>query len=142
MSRNWTPEEMLMVEKTLPNGATWRDMTKSMTITFKGQTSPMVKEEDNNILDSYDYLGRLYPDNLCGVYRKLKEVDKLSVLEEVENELKNYIENNVGDKETPLIRWYHGKLDSNFYYSEYNNQLLAEAIFERAGISIDDEEDE
>ena len=30
-----------------------------------------------------------------------------------------------------LVKWYLGELDSNFYYSDYNNELLQEYLFNK-----------
>lgn len=130
MSRNWTPREMLLHESLL-EGKTWRDVSKGLSISYKGKTTPMINDDDNKILDSYNYLGRLYPDNLCSVYRNLKELNSLGILDDIEKELSDYIEDGVEIPNSPVIRWFDGKLVSNFYYSEENDMLLEEEIISR-----------
>ena len=51
-----------------------------------------------------------------------------SVLSDIEKRLVCIIDAGSGKKDDPLYLWYIGKLDPNFYYNTWNNELLREYI--------------
>ena len=126
MSRNWTPQEMYNVDKSVNNRIR---NTELYFVRPDGTQVPMESEQARMVRKQYKELGFLF-DNLPSTYERLKEHPKYRnrVLREIEYRLERYEIHNIGDENDPLWLWYIGRLDPSFYYSEENNRLLAEYI--------------
>lgn len=123
MSRDWTPYEQLMAEQIL-EGKTWTDVAEGLTISINEKSRPMYPAEEIAVMKEYNYLGRLYGDNLYHLYKEGFEKS----LSAVEKELAEFIENGMKLGNTVVGKWFYGKLDPGFYYSETNNELFADYI--------------
>ena len=136
MSRDWTPRELYEVEQwniQHDRGSLW-DFMENTTITINGKTTPLHSKEAIARRREFPFLGRLMMDRFDGLYAFLSKVDGgLSLLARHEDALRTYIETGKGDKESPLIRWFEGKLDSRFYYREHNDELLIASIKDEVG---------
>lgn len=83
-------------------------------------------------------LGFLFSDNLYSLWLSTEEHPRKRkrVLMETEIEIEKIIEadkkqRDLGVFDETLVKWYLGELDSNFYYSDYNNELLQEYLFNK-----------
>lgn len=131
MSRDWTPEEILLIEKNnvaneLPD--MWQFMG-NMSISINGENyKPMFSKEEIELRKKFGNFGKLY-ESFVSLY---KEITKLSngesVLKKAQQELELFIENGEGNLDSHVLKWFQGKLDSNFYYHEHNDELLKEYL--------------
>ena len=138
MSRNWTPREMHYCDEDFfkNNGKYLHDASIIMTDTNGNKTEVGCKRN----LDLYEK----YP-NLCFLW-EVKNVEELhkkgmdEILLYVERIVEKYIlEDDINEfnptvdndfpKDKVIKKWYMGKLDTNFYYSEKNNELLKDYCY-------------
>lgn len=126
MSRDWTPKESYFVEQmNIKNGmGTWFDWMENTTFSLNGVTRPLHSKEDIARRKECPLLGRFF-DPYDKLYSFLSKVDGgLELLQRQEKELDTYIQTGEGNPESTVIQWFEGKLDSNFYYQETNNEML------------------
>lgn len=128
MSRNWTPEEMLLVEK---NGTPIIEFMKGLQLVINGEKRPMYTKEDIEICEQFTYLGKLY-DRFARLYKEVCKYPKgKDILKELEAELKDYIEDGIEKEGSFVAPWFHGELDKGFYYNEENNRLFREEVMKK-----------
>lgn len=124
MSRDWTPRECLIAEKTL-NGKTWFDISKEMTfISSSGKETPMLSQDFCTFICQFNYLKRVGIDTTRPFWEKYDEGCQ-EVLRYIENCLASYIERNERVEEW-VCDWFDGELDPGFYYAEHNNERFRE----------------
>lgn len=131
MSRNWTPQEQSLANKYImeTQGRSMRDQQFYM-VKPNGTKVPMQSKQEQELRKKYRELGFLF-DSLYIVYKKLSKHPKYTarVFENIENKLVKYIEYNKCEDETDIVwLWYIGKLDPDFYYNSYNNELFEKYI--------------
>lgn len=141
MSRNWTPREMYFVDlhiqekedrslRSIPNNLVFVGTT--------GERIPFYAEEELKILGMFKELGFLFGDNLYHLWVSTNEHPRIrkKVLMWAEEELEKILEADKNDKpfdmfDETLVAWYMGKLDSHFYYSDYNNKYFEEYLYDK-----------
>lgn len=129
MSRDWTPREMIEVDRCYFKNKPFLEIAKNTVFTdSKGNESPLLSEEEYHICKKCKYLGSLLLSEFAGLYQSLESKDVLLDYEEI---LRKYIEEGIGDTEEPVIKWFNGKLDPNFYYNEINNRMLINDIISK-----------
>ena len=140
MSRNWTPREMYFVDlEATKQGRPLRGTLNTLVfVDPKGNQIPFINEDEKKVLSMFKELGFLFSDNLYHLWVSTNEHPRIrkKVLMEMEQELENIIDNDKNGKsftmyDDILVRWYMGELDPNFYYSEYNNELLEQYLYEK-----------
>ena len=141
MSRNWTPREMYFVDLSIQqrDGHSMRNGLFDMVfVSAHGDKVPFIQEEEKKILSMFKELGFLFSDNLYSLWLSTEEHPRKRkrVLMETEIEIGKIIEadkkqRDLGVFDETLVKWYLGELDSNFYYSDYNNELLQEYLFNK-----------
>ena len=135
MSRDWTPQELNSADKYMveTHGKSLR-YTRLYLIQPDGTKIPTESDNIVRMRSQYKELGFLY-DKLPETYIALSKHPKYRnrVLREIEEKLEYYVlhNNSNGNDSDPIWLWYIGKLDSNFYYNQYNNELLHEYIIEQ-----------
>lgn len=135
MSRDWTPRELYTVEESnIRNGrgSLW-DYMKGATWHINGETFPLCSEETIARRQEYPLLGRL-----CGSYDRLYSFlsqvkGGMELLARYEKELDTYIKTGQGDKDSPLLRWFEGRLVSHFHYREPNDDLFMASVQDEVG---------
>ena len=129
MSRDWTPKELDMVQKTtnMPN-----IVDQNWVIHIEGQEDrPMFSEEQIEISHKYPHLGMFGFDFLMACRKKgilTSEIGQ-KLVQEVEDMFNT---GSIEDKEFQDIatQWYEGELVSGYDMS-YNNYEFADYIYER-----------
>lgn len=160
MSRDWTPRESLAFEQLNISkgfGDMWSFM-ESLVINYNGKSERAYTDEDIELRKQFPTLGKLLnnfselhealsnfegglellqeKDRELGAYIKAEIVknqkDVNEVAQEMAGDLAGYIDTGVGDKDSYLVKWFEDELDPNFYYREYNDQLLVASMCEEA----------
>lgn len=130
MSRNWTPQEQYYADKFIQKeqGRSMRDQ-EFFWVQPDGTKIPMEDEQSRKVRKQYSELGFLF-DYLPKTYKALEKHPKYRkrVLDKIEQHLKEIEEIKRGNNQDIVWLWYTGKLDSNFYYNERNNELFMEYI--------------
>ena len=131
MSRSWTPQEQSLADRYImqTQGRSLRDQQFYM-VKPDGTQVPMQSKQEQELRKKYKEIGFLF-DNLYIVYKKLSSHPKYTarVLGEIEDKLSYYVNYNKCEDEKDIVwLWYIGKLDSGFYYNNYNNELLEKYI--------------
>ena len=135
MSRDFTPRELLLAEKTLPEGKTWRDMGKSLVfVRPDGTKEPMYNSKTDDFIYQFDYIGRIGFEMARTFIRMMGGLDGneefiKNAFEYVENRLVCLINTDTCDDEY-LEKWFNGKLDPGYYYSEENNYVFASYLMQ------------
>lgn len=135
MSRDFTPEEAYLFEQA---NRKWGytsilDSMERMTFTYNGITRPLYSKESMENRRKYPLLGSLYHP-FDKLYSFLSQVSGgTELLQQHENALKEYIETGRGDKDSFLIKWYEGKLDTNFHYSNRNDAMFFACVQDEVG---------
>ena len=130
MSRDFTPRESLAAEK-YTGISLWHFMETTVII-YNGEEKLLHDPADVALRKEYPLLGKLIND-FPDLYAQLIKIDGgLDILREKDNELAIYIEQGKGDFESYLVRWFEGELDTNFYYSERNEEMFIEEIVREA----------
>ncbi len=135
MSRDLTPSELYAHEQWgIKNGlgSLW-DVMKNTTVTYDGKTFPYVSEETLAVRQSFPYLGRLY-NRFDNLYELLSLIEGgMERLSSHEKALQTFIETGQGDPDSFVIKWFHGALDSGFYYSDRNDELFLSCVRNELG---------
>lgn len=134
MSRDFTPQEMLEVEKRMitAGAGTYFDYMRHLTVTINGQTSPVYSEEEIMQREQYPLIGKLV-NNFNDLHEVLSQIPGgLDYLKEEDQALQNYVQNGQGDQDSSLVKWFEGRLDEHFYYGEQNEELFLQSLEETA----------
>lgn len=142
MSRDWTPCETYEADKFLTReGNSLRNDTLAL-ITASGERIPLVNKDMMKEYPELCFLGQSVFGDIYEKCKGNKEVrnlldafEKALVKAEKLYEEDKYPDNRelwkLDDKdffelpvETVMEEWFYGKLDPQFYYSEYNNKVL------------------
>lgn len=130
MSRSWTPQELYHMDKYLQReqGKSLRE-SQVLFIKPNGERVPLEDKQTLNVRNQYKELGFLF-DILPTTYKILEKHPKYrkKVLDRIETHLKEIEELKSGNDKDVVWLWYTGKLDKNFYYNSYNNELFMEYI--------------
>ena len=144
MSRDFTPLELYLVnEDRKKQGFESFEDLKIEYVTPNGEKYPLETDEFTHYKKQYKNLGFLYVDGM----RKL--VDKYGVNNDTLNNTFHNIEKDltdviscIGNKNSDkqlnktVEKWFLGKLDESFYYSDQNNQLFGDYIENQMHIMI------
>lgn len=137
MSRDLTPSELFHID------AYYKHVFRNSSIYWKFPDGNEVRTDSHLAKDRYPELSFLY-NNFDELYSEHKDNEKAcSVLDEIEANLKE-IENAETSKKEPdlkeefdaLRKWYKGELDSGFYYSTLNDELLSEWIADKISDAV------
>ena len=134
MSRNMTPSELLSMERALQqvNGFSLIEMMRTITLVCNDIEERIHSDDEIALREQYPLLGKLM-DRFPVLYEELEKIPGgLEVLRCKERDLQTYISLDIGDKSSPLIKWFEGELDPNFYYCERNEELFIESVLEEA----------
>lgn len=130
MGRDLTPKEMYLMEQQIIDaglGSLW-DFMANLTVTHDGVTSRLYTPDDLAKRKQNPFLGRLF-EPYDELYSFLSRAPGgLALLSRYEKELNDYIKTGHGNLDSPLIKWYEGKLDPHFHYRETNNKLFFAAV--------------
>lgn len=153
MSRDWAPFEHYLVEQRQIKqgyGSFW-DMVKSSEICYAGkEPERMYSDEEIALRRRFPFIGRFLFDDFPKLYSQLSDIEGgIDFLHAKDLELAAFLEaskvtesgpthfvlkvDDIGaDMDSYLMKWFAGKLDENFYYSERNNQLFIEEMVKEA----------
>ena len=130
MSRDFTPREVIVVEKC--TGVSYFNFMSTTVICCNGKEEPLYTPEAIALRKQFPLFGKLV-NRFELLYNPLSEIEGgIDFLKEKERELKTYIEVEKGDLNSYLVKWFEGELDPNFYYSERNEELFREKVIEEA----------
>jgi hypothetical protein len=135
MSKDFTPREKLLVGEYLGGkGNPWDELAcarKTKWVDNDGTSRELVENEVLDYMEQFKYISRIGLDVSTYFYKKYKEKPEacLKVLQKVDNCLMEYIDNKNSIDDT-VSKWFEGKLDKNFYYSEQNDKALLEYMDE------------
>lgn len=135
MSRDFTPEEMYLVEQNnIQKGlGSLCDFMANTTVAINGVTTPMCPPEAIFRRQQYPLLGRLYNryDQLYAFLSQIK--DGMNILDRHEKELDAYIKTGKGNTKSPVIAWFKGELDPVFHYSTRNDMAFYAIVQDEVG---------
>lgn len=133
MSRDLTPVQYyLLSEHNKDKGLSAFDVMEGTSWVINGVSHPLHSKEEMNLRRQYPLFGYLL-NTFLDVHDSLSKIPGgLAFLKKKEDELSSYIQSSVGDHNSPMIKWFEGELDPNFYYSERNEELFVEFLIENA----------
>lgn len=153
MSRDWAPFEYYLSEQRQIKqgyGSFW-DMVKSLEIHVDGkEPEQLFSDEEIALRRKFPFIGRFLFDDFPKLYSQLSKIeDGIDILHAKDLELATFLEASKVSESGPthfvlkvddicvdmdsyLMKWFAGKLDENFYYSERNNQLFIEEMVKEA----------
>lgn len=153
MGRDWAPFESYLSEQRQIKegyGSFW-DMVKSSEICLAGKEPVrMYSDEEIALRRNFPFIGRFLFDDFPKLYGYLSAIEGgIDLLHAKDLELASFLEaskvtesgpnnfvlkvDDIGvDMNSYLMKWFAGKLDENFYYSERNNQLFIEEMVKEA----------
>lgn len=123
MSKDFTPKDMYESDKFLheKHNCNLRDMKITLNIDNKS-----IRMDINQ----YPYYKTRFP-NLSFLFSKLIELpnleneSNLTFLDSIEKELTEHLDDAKCENNKSIVQqWYFGKLDKNYYYNTYNNELF------------------
>lgn len=130
MSRDFTPRQSLFAEEY--TGTSLWSIMENGYFSCDGEKIPFCDSDELAVRKQYPLLGKLI-NNFSDMYAELAGINGgLNVLRNKDNELAAYVDQKKGDPESYLIRWFEGKLDKNFYYSERNEEMFCEELIKEA----------
>lgn len=140
MGRDWTPRESYENEQlniAEGRGDKWYFLEHLEFHWADGPKERVCPDEELALRKQFPMLGKLMSNtgefNFLSLYEMLAEIPGgVDLLHTKDLELAMYIEKGVGDRNSALIKWFEGELDSNFYYSEHNDFLFGESILTEA----------
>lgn len=121
MGKDFTPREHHMADIMYGfsrNRTVMRDADGNETVLYDPHSPASVK---------YPNLSFLFGSGLADILEEFGS-GAGSVLSDIEKRLVRIIEADSGEKDDQLYLWYIGKLDPDFYYNTWNNELLREYI--------------
>ena len=129
MSRDWTPRELWYADEMAYQTRGQRLRDTKLVYIIDGKQIPMEDKQSEKIRSQYKELGFLF-DKLPILYKELANHPKYRnrVLQNIETHLEELIKQNNGRDTDTVWLWYIGRLDKNFYYREYNDELFYEYI--------------
>lgn len=132
MSRNWTPREQYLADKYMTANGHKSLRNQNFIITYNNVSKPMMSAKEMKVRAQYSELGFLF-DNLYILYNKMKEHPRYRnrVLSEIDNQIKSLENNELKGVDSIVEKWFNGKLDEHFYYSERNNEVFGNYILEK-----------
>ncbi len=140
MSRNWTPREMIFVDlRMTKEGHSLRDSLNGLVfVDVSGNRVSFFSDEKKKVMSMFRELGFLFGDNLYHLWVATEKHPRIRkrVLMSVEQELENLITADINNQsldcfDKTIVSWYMGELDPCFYYSEYNDELLENYLYEK-----------
>lgn len=137
MSRDWTPAEHYMAEQERikeGRGDIFSFM-EGLRFVQKGEKEQILHSlEEMAVRRQFPLLGKLLMNNdFMVLHEKLSYIPGgIDFLHKKDNELAKIIETQKADEESYLFKWFVGKLDEGFYYSERNNQMFVECLLSDA----------
>ena len=131
MSRDWTPRELWYADEMAYQTRGQRLRDAKFEYVIDGKHIPMEDKQSEKIRSQYKELGFLF-ELLPNLYNKLSNHPKYRnrVLQRIEEHLEDLIKQNSGNDTDTVWLWYIGKLDSNFYYRRYNDELFYDYILD------------
>ena len=152
MGRDWAPIEHYMSEQEqLKQGrGDLFDFMDGLKLVYpNGETKSLHTPEEMAIRRQFPQLGRLLMDDFMVLYERLTKISGgLDFLHKKDKDLADFIgairtdkegsryvvkiEGENIDMDSYLVKWFTGRLDERFYYSECNNSLFVEAMISDA----------
>lgn len=137
MSRDWTPREHYLVEQhniREGRGDKWHFLSHLVYVPIGKEPVRIVSDEEIALRKQFPVLGKFLED-FTELYDRLSGYENgIAFLQRKDAELAEYIASDNFNSDSYLFRWFEGKLDDRFYYSERNNELLVEYICEEASL--------
>lgn len=134
MSRDLTPCEHLAFEKeNVKNGGLdIFSFMKGLTHQYNGKDLGRVySDEEITLRKEYGTIGKLMGHEFLRFHDEISKIVGGEKLLKLCNEfLENHIETGVGSKNSPVIKWFYGEFDKDFYCSGRNDKLFAEWFLE------------
>lgn len=133
MGRDWTPLEHYLVEQRQMqrgDGTIW-DFLESLAFCHEdGTTEKFHSAEEMALRKQFPELGRLLMDDFMELYERLAKINGgVELLHKKDDELARFIASKGKDSQEPLVvKWFLGKLDEHFYYSDKNNRVFVKSI--------------
>lgn len=142
MGRDWAPYEHYLSEQhqiKMGYGDLF-DFLESLKMEYNGKSEVCCTPEEMTIRRQFPQLGRLMMNHsFMELYEKLSKIEGgLDLLHKRDDELATVIENKGHgcNESSYLVKWFAGKLDDHFYYSERNDQLFVECMLEEAMVLV------
>lgn len=136
MSRDWTPAEHYVVEQRhIKEGrGDIFDFLENLKFVYEdGREEALHSPEEMALRRQFPMLGKLLMDDFMALYEKLSGLPGgIEFLHKKDDELSKIIETKAADENSYLFKWFTGRLDERFYYSERNNELFLEAMISDA----------
>lgn len=138
MSRDFTPRDLYMADRFLAEKGTPLRKTE-ITLTYDGKDMGTINKAQLELQKKFPNLGFLF-ERLPDVYQpgKFSKEETDAFLAGIEDMLTALVERDcetgkAPDTEPPepLRKWFHGELDTNFYYHETNDALFLEWLLDR-----------
>lgn len=157
MSRDLAPFEAYLVEQQQikeGHGSFW-DMVKTLELHLVGKEPERVySDEEIALRRRFPFIGRFLFNDFPKLFGQLSEIEGgIDFLHAKDLELAAFLEaskvtesgpnsfvlkvDDVGiDMDSYLMKWFAGKLDESFHYSERNNQLFMEEMVKEAVLKV------
>ncbi len=140
MGRDWAPWEQYASEQeniATGRGDYWHFLKNTVFHSASGEKIRLCSDEELTLRKQFPILGKLMCSNgdysFTSLYDKLSKIDGgLDLLSRKDKELAEFIAYGKGDENCYLIKWFLGKLDPEFYYSEHNHHLFGESLLNEA----------
>lgn len=133
MGRDLTPVEYFYLnERNKGRGHSAFDVMESTCWKINGVSHPLHSKEEMALRRQYPLFGYLL-NTFPKTHEALSKVPGgLDLLKNREEELSVYIKTGAGDRDSAMIKWFEGELDSSFYYSERNEEMFVESLMDDA----------
>lgn len=136
MSRDWAPFEHYLSEKEHIKAGRGDLFAFLENLTFHyadGRKEVLNPPEEMAIRRQFPMLGKLLMDDFMELHGRLSRIDGgIDFLHRKDDELARFVETRQTDEENYLIKWFLGKLDEHFYYSDRNNEMFLECMLNEA----------
>lgn len=125
MSRDFTPQMNFWVNK-----QTNDSFLQNVILKINGIEKPLWTEEEQEIRHKYPLLAVTFCDLFIKLYNSFSENKREIYISKIEDMISKLttadMNGNIKMADVPeeMRDWYLGKLDTNFYYREYNNELF------------------
>ena len=155
MGRDWAPFEHYMSEQRLlkEHGDLFDFLDGLKFVHTDGREEIVNPPEEMAIRRQFPQLGRLLMDDFMELHKKLSAIPGgIDFLHKKDNELATFlkagrivnpntneyilkVDDIEGiDEDSYLVKWFAGRLDEHFYYSERNNELFVECMVGEATV--------
>lgn len=136
MSRDWAPFEHYLSEQEHIKAGRGDLFAFLENLTFHyadGTKVVLNPPEEMAIRRQFPMLGKLLMDDFMELHGRLSRIDGgIDFLHRKDDELAKFVETKQADENSYLFKWFMGKLDERFYYSERNNALFLECMLSEA----------